>query len=88
MAEKLEQPTATEKVHIQLGSARVVVDDIVLLRPLNVWLQPRVCHLQRMLMFCKRKDVGKTIKLPHTGGQVIVKLQIAGFAQMHMPVGE
>jgi hypothetical protein len=70
---------------IRLGPDRVEVEDVVLLRPLNVWLQRQVSLSQRTLMFCKRADVGKTIKLPHTRGQTIVKLDVTGFSKARMP---
>jgi hypothetical protein len=31
-------------------------------------------------MFCKRADLGKTIKLPGSGGNRVARLQIQGFA--------
>jgi hypothetical protein len=70
---------------IALGERRVRVDDIVLLRPLNVWLQRQVNLPQDTLMFCKMEDLGKTIKLPFCGGQRVIKLQIAGHAQEKLP---
>ena len=70
---------------ITLGERRVHVDDIVLLRPLNVWLQRQVNLPQDTLMFCKREDLGKTIKLPFSSGQRVIKLQIAGHAHEKLP---
>jgi hypothetical protein len=72
---------------ITLGDRRQPVDDIVLLRPLNVWLQRQVSLQQRTLMFCKRDDLGKTIKLPFSGGRCITTLQIAGYSRRRMPAG-
>ena len=72
---------------ITLGEGRQPVDDIVLLRPLNVWLQCQVNLQQRTLMFCKREDLGKTIKLPYSGGRCITTLQIVGHSQRKMPAG-
>ena len=72
---------------ITLGEHRQTVNDIVLLRPLNVWLQCQVNLQKKTLMFCRRADLGKTIKLPYSGGQCIATLQIAGHSQLRMPHG-
>ncbi len=48
---------------IILGDRRVPVFDVILLRPLNVWLQRQVNHNQHCLMFCMQSDLGKTVKL-------------------------